>query len=214
MPTYLACFIHFLFNKHFLFLEGKYEFSLDEETCPGYLLLDINVPRFLSSSLIDINVNPTFISVIIKSKVLRLNLPVEVKSNESSAQRSTTTGNLLIKMAKFDPNICMFSPRTQRDNKAATKSNGSSLQKNRLVDDMLKQGQKASDERGIKVGSILKPSETDENDSLLSQKCIGLFPVKTKCHGAQNKNDLLQDSIHMVDSFSSSDDDAGVPTPY
>lgn len=49
------------------------------------------------------DVHPTYVSVIIKSKVLRLVLPVEVKAEESTAKRSLTTGHLLITMPKFNP---------------------------------------------------------------------------------------------------------------
>ena len=67
------------------------------------MTLDIGIQKHLSSSLIDVDIHPTYISVVIKSKVLRLCLPAEVKSEASTAQRSTTTGHLLITMPKCDP---------------------------------------------------------------------------------------------------------------
>ena len=81
-------------------LEGRWEFYFDEEKRPGYLTLDISIQKHLSSSLIDVDVHPTYISVVIKSKVLRLNLPEEVKCEESYAQRSSTTGHLMVVMPK------------------------------------------------------------------------------------------------------------------
>ncbi len=93
-----------LFVQFFSFIiEGKWDFTFDEEKKPGYLTLDISIQRHLSSSLIDVDVHPTYISVVIKSKVLRLRLPIEVKAEDSTAKRSLTTGHLLITMPKFNP---------------------------------------------------------------------------------------------------------------
>ena len=56
--------------------------------------------RCLPRSLIDVDVHPNYVSVVIKSKVLRLNLPAEVDSSASKAQRSKTTGHLVLIMPK------------------------------------------------------------------------------------------------------------------
>lgn len=80
--------------------EGKWDFRFDEESKPGHIILDIGTPKHLDSSLIDVDVHPTYISVVIKSKVLRLNLPEEVQADNASAQRSKTTGRLAITMPK------------------------------------------------------------------------------------------------------------------
>eukprot|EP00978_Attheya_sp_CCMP212_P014587 scaffold37281_cov44-Attheya_sp.AAC.1 len=48
----------------------------------------------------DVDVHPTFVRIVIKSKLLRLVLPCEVQAKESIAQRSTTTGHLVISMPK------------------------------------------------------------------------------------------------------------------
>ena len=64
----------------------------------GIIGLDVNLPKHLDSSLIDVDVHPTYVSVIVKSKVLRLRLPVEVKADESKCQRSKVTGHLLVSM--------------------------------------------------------------------------------------------------------------------
>mmetsp|Transcript_8831 Transcript_8831/g.25157 ORF Transcript_8831/g.25157 Transcript_8831/m.25157 type:complete len:484 (-) Transcript_8831:446-1897(-) len=83
--------------------EGKWGFSFDEETKKGCVVLDVAVPRHMDSSLIDVDIHPTYASVVIKSKVLRLSLPAEVKVGESKAQRSKTTGHLVLIMPKVKP---------------------------------------------------------------------------------------------------------------
>jgi len=83
--------------------EGGWEFKWDEESRQSFISLEVFVSRHLDSSLMDVDVHPTYVSVIIKSKVLRLRLPAEVKSSEAKCQRSKTTGSLLIIMPKVDP---------------------------------------------------------------------------------------------------------------
>ena len=83
--------------------EGGWGFRWDEETKQGCVILDVEVARHLDSSLIDVDVHPTYVSVVIKSKVLRLRLPAEVKVAESKCQRSKTTGSLQVIMPKVNP---------------------------------------------------------------------------------------------------------------
>ncbi len=80
--------------------EGGWDFYWDEESKPGHIVLEVKIAKFLDSSLIDVDVHPTYVSMIIKSKVLRLRLPAEVKVAESKCQRSKTSGSLLIIMPK------------------------------------------------------------------------------------------------------------------
>jgi hypothetical protein len=49
--------------------EGGWTFRWDEESKPGYVLLEVEVSRFLDSSLIDVDIHPTYVSAVIKSKV-------------------------------------------------------------------------------------------------------------------------------------------------
>lgn len=80
--------------------EGGWEFFWDEESRPGHVLLDVHVARHLDSSLIDVDVHPHYVSIVVKSKVLRLRLPAEVKVSESKCQRSKVTGSLVVIMPK------------------------------------------------------------------------------------------------------------------
>lgn len=109
--------------------EGKWDFKFEEENYPGNLTLDISIQKHLSSSLIHVNVHPTYISVVIKSKVLRLVLPIEVKADESSAKRSLTTGHLLIIMPKFNLNNNAFLTKQQPKEDTAKRDNISMKEK-------------------------------------------------------------------------------------
>ena len=67
-------------------------------------MISTQVSRHLDSSLIDLDIHPAYVSVVIKSKVLRLKLPSEVNASLSTAKRSKVTGHLLIEMPKINEN--------------------------------------------------------------------------------------------------------------
>lgn len=56
--------------------------------------------RHLDTSLIDVDVQPTYVRVTVKGKVFQLALSEEVNPDSSSAKRSQTTGHLIISMPK------------------------------------------------------------------------------------------------------------------
>eukprot|EP01031_Cornospumella_fuschlensis_P027549 gene27548-33275_t len=82
--------------------EGGWDFRWDEESKPGYVCLEVGVPKHLDSSLIDVDVHPTYVSIIVKSKLLRLRLPCEVQASSGRCQRSKTTGALMVIMPKVN----------------------------------------------------------------------------------------------------------------
>lgn len=174
--------------------EGKWDFIVDEETRPGFVVLDVAVQRHLDSSLIDVDVHPSWVSVVIKSKVLRLQLPAEVKVGESKAQRSKTTGHLVLVMPKVNPMENMVALRAaQRDRQRGKEnqlqvgagvralSSGSEglvaggrvrrkeAQVSTLADEMLKasllqQNQGAS--RAVDIHGIVKKGREEEGSSM------------------------------------------------
>ncbi|KDO26954.1 hypothetical protein SPRG_07667 [Saprolegnia parasitica CBS 223.65] len=83
--------------------EGKWKFHLDDETKPGYVVLEVFVPKYLDSSLIHVDVHPMHVSITIKNKLLRLRFPEEVKCDQGTALRSKTTGALQLTVEKVDP---------------------------------------------------------------------------------------------------------------
>ena len=76
--------------------------------------------------------HPTYVSIVVKSKLLRLRLPVEVKAGESKCQRSKITGHLLITMPIANPSKSRVEsifikpkPTTNSLNKNRNSSDGS-----------------------------------------------------------------------------------------
>uniref|UniRef100_A0A7S1NQN3 Dynein axonemal assembly factor 11-like CS domain-containing protein n=1 Tax=Eutreptiella gymnastica TaxID=73025 RepID=A0A7S1NQN3_9EUGL len=66
--------------------------------------LYVNVPKFISTPLIECDVNPTYIRITIKEKVLQLVLPAEVCAEKATLSRGAVDGRLLVKMpiANYD----------------------------------------------------------------------------------------------------------------
>lgn len=54
----------------------------------------------MDTSLIEVDVQPIFVKVVIKGKVFQFVLSEEVATDKSTAQRSQTTGHLVISMPK------------------------------------------------------------------------------------------------------------------
>ncbi|XP_043545336.1 dynein axonemal assembly factor 11 [Chiloscyllium plagiosum] len=80
--------------------EPKIDFLLTDDEENNQFILDLAVYRHMDTSLLDIDVQPTYVCVMVKGKVFQLVLPEEVKPDSSSAKRSQTTGHLLITMPK------------------------------------------------------------------------------------------------------------------
>nr|XP_012640873.1 protein tilB homolog isoform X1 [Microcebus murinus] len=82
--------------------EPKLEFSLKDDEKRNQIILDLAVYRYMDTSLIDVDVQPTYVRVMVKGKPFQLVLPAEVKPDSSSAKRSQTTGHLVICMPKVE----------------------------------------------------------------------------------------------------------------
>ncbi|XP_007488413.1 dynein axonemal assembly factor 11 isoform X1 [Monodelphis domestica] len=80
--------------------EPKLDFSLKDDEKNNQIVLDLAVYRFMDTSLIDVDVQPTYVRVMVKGKPFQIVLPAEVKPDSSCAKRSQTTGHLMITMPK------------------------------------------------------------------------------------------------------------------
>lgn len=80
--------------------QGKWDFKFDEDEDNNRFVLDLPCFKHLDTSLIDVDVQPTYVRVTVKGKVFQLALSDEVNPDSSSAKRSQTTGHLIISMPK------------------------------------------------------------------------------------------------------------------
>jgi protein TilB len=79
---------------------GGFKFTLDETK--EDMVVDIFLPKNLDTSLVDVHAQPTYVCVVVKTKVLRLKFDVEVRPDSGSAKRSKVTGNLLLTFPKIE----------------------------------------------------------------------------------------------------------------
>lgn len=146
--------------------EGGWTFTWDEESRPGYLILTVPLPKHLDSSLIDVDVHPTYLSMVIKSKLLRLRLLCEVKSEQSKCQRAKVNGSLVITMPKVNPkeNI-LVANKAGGDNSSKDGKKGTTVLTNAAKDDALARGSKARKGSGI---TQIKPKKMSLQEQMLA----------------------------------------------
>ncbi|XP_076602185.1 dynein axonemal assembly factor 11 [Chaetodon auriga] len=85
--------------------EPKLDFCLTEDEDNGAVVLELAVYRHMDSSLLDVDVQPTYARVSVRGKIFQIVLPAEVKPDSSTAQRSQTTGHLLLTMPRAEGEI-------------------------------------------------------------------------------------------------------------
>ncbi|GCB64842.1 hypothetical protein scyTo_0000332 [Scyliorhinus torazame] len=99
--------------------EPKIDFALTDDEENNQFILDLAVYRHMDTSLLDIDVQPTHVCVLVKGKVFQLVLPGEVKPDSSSAKRSQTTGHLLVTMPKTQE-VVKAKPKSTSRTRSAT----------------------------------------------------------------------------------------------
>ncbi|CAF3727515.1 unnamed protein product [Rotaria sordida] len=106
--------------------EPKVDFKMYESDDDRYIILDIAVFRHMDTSLIDVDVQPTYVRATIKGKILQLVLSEEVNTTLSAAERSKTTGHLVIKMPKIKESNTPIETKPQVENKIENKKTSTS----------------------------------------------------------------------------------------
>lgn len=78
-------------------------------------IVTLTVCRYLDTSLIEVDVQPIYVRVLIKGKVFQFVLPEEVATDRSTAQRSQTTGHLVVTMPKVHFKAAPFSAKPKAE---------------------------------------------------------------------------------------------------
>ena len=85
--------------------EAKIPFKLTEDDESNSYVLDIAVYRYLDTSLLDVDIQPTYIRVLIKGKIFQFVFSEEIKTECSTAKRSQTTGHLVLTLPKVNGEV-------------------------------------------------------------------------------------------------------------
>ncbi|CAB4024677.1 tilB homolog, partial [Paramuricea clavata] len=81
--------------------QGKLDFNFTDDEENNSFLFDLACPKYLDTSLINVDLQTTYVRVTVKGKIMQLALPEEIKPDSSKAQRSQVTGHLLLTMPKL-----------------------------------------------------------------------------------------------------------------
>ncbi len=104
--------------------EGRIDFTLEDEDGKGNCVLRLPLPRFMDTSLVDLDVHPWYVSAVIKNKLFRIHWPEEVRADAGQAKRSTTSGELVVTVPKLFPRPAYMSlvQREKAEEKARKKA--------------------------------------------------------------------------------------------
>ncbi|KAM9791691.1 dynein axonemal assembly factor 11 isoform 1-T1 [Syngnathus typhle] len=126
--------------------EPKLDFSLTEDDNNKRIVLDLAVYRHMDTSLMDVDVQPTYVKVTVKGKrqiptvqIFQLVLPAEVKPDSSTVRRSQTTGHLLLHMprAQGELEVTKSAVRPSKDDRRPHRGSADSKQSGRGVAEWL-----------------------------------------------------------------------------
>lgn len=85
-------------------------------------LFNCFIVRFLDTSLVVVDVQPNYVRVTVKGKIFQMALNDEVRIDDSTSQRSQTTGRLKIVMPKLNAKTCLAVKKVEENPKQTSKS--------------------------------------------------------------------------------------------
>ncbi|KAH8357992.1 hypothetical protein KR084_010888 [Drosophila pseudotakahashii] len=90
--------------------QGKLPFSFQDEA--DHYLLQLEVYRYLDTSLIDVDVQTMYTRVTVKKRIFQIAYNEEVRPDESTVQRSQITGHLMVKLKKLKVNELLIATKS------------------------------------------------------------------------------------------------------
>ncbi|KAJ8939382.1 hypothetical protein NQ314_011127 [Rhamnusium bicolor] len=103
--------------------QAKIDFTFTDED-PKQFVLDVAIYKFLDTNLIEVDLQPIYVKLTIKGKIFQIVFPDEVFTDKSTAQRSQTTGHLVLKLPRvnYKPKIHKFlKPKEEIEENVAKK---------------------------------------------------------------------------------------------
>jgi protein TilB len=76
--------------------EGRYNFKITEDDDNDRIIVELFLPKYLTTNLLDVDVNPLYVRFSVKDKITQLRLPHEIEVDKSKVERSKTTGALMV----------------------------------------------------------------------------------------------------------------------
>lgn len=85
--------------------QGGYEWKFDESSDKCKLIFTLEVPKFMDTSSLNVDCQPTYIRCDVKGKVSQIHWPEEVMVDNATVQRSQTTGALCVTATKANVDV-------------------------------------------------------------------------------------------------------------
>ena len=122
--------------------QGKYKFKFLDNWDQENLIFELYVPKFLDTSLINVDLNPMYVRIDVKGKITQVKFDEEIIVEKSKVQRSTTTGALQLICPKlnFDHSINQRKKKTAKEVKKEKKEE--KKQEPIRLEHLLKKGEK------------------------------------------------------------------------
>ena len=125
------------------------------------MILDVAIGKFLDTSLIEADVQPTFVRLLIKGKLMQLTLTEEVSPDKSVAQRNKHTGHLVVTMPKVNQTLRASASLASQMAKTTNTKNTGAASGGGLG--------KGQDDRGVvSIRDIIKDSNKKQGDTSTS----------------------------------------------
>ena len=137
--------------------EGRYEFLFQESKDKTCIMLEVQIPRFMDTSLVNVDLHPLYVRLDIKGKITQLKFDEEILVDKSKIQRSQTTGSLLLTMPKAS--ISELEAKNMRIQKAKEEKD----QEDKLR--ALEKTQKEGIEKQKELAKELRKKEEEEEKS-------------------------------------------------
>ncbi|KAK9890846.1 hypothetical protein WA026_012192 [Henosepilachna vigintioctopunctata] len=81
--------------------QAKIPFTFNDED-PKEFVLTVQIYKYLDTELIDVDLQPIYARITIKNKIFQIVFPDEIFIDKSTCQRSTTSGQLVLRMPRIN----------------------------------------------------------------------------------------------------------------
>eukprot|EP00741_Cyanophora_paradoxa_P008862 tig00001388_g8579.t1 len=95
--------------------DARWDFSINEDAARLNVVVDIAFPKFLDTSLIEVDVHPRWLKCAAKGKVICLTWDEDVVVAKAKVLRSTTTGHLTFTLPKVNATIRAAAPPKEKE---------------------------------------------------------------------------------------------------
>lgn len=76
--------------------QAKWPFRLDDTSDVNCIMLEVGIPKYLTTTAVDVDVQPTYVKVVAEGRTFQLVLQSEICPDQATCQRSQMTGSIVL----------------------------------------------------------------------------------------------------------------------